>query len=66
MPNFPLPSNSSREAYVWLQDLKRAKAECATGQRSKLTVADIVERANGELGISCAIRPRRTGKEEGV
>lgn len=47
MVRFPIPEPPSRTAQVWLSELKQAKEECLAGQALKLTVADVVERANG-------------------
>ncbi|KAK9809663.1 hypothetical protein WJX73_001851 [Symbiochloris irregularis] len=45
MPKVPLPQTQGRAAQSWLLDLKRAKDESAV-QRAKVTLADVIERAN--------------------
>ncbi|KAL3161160.1 hypothetical protein ABBQ38_009531 [Trebouxia sp. C0009 RCD-2024] len=41
-----LLGEASRPPHVWLEDLQRAKAEAFKGQRVKITISDIVDRAN--------------------
>ncbi|CAL5222381.1 g4737 [Coccomyxa viridis] len=35
-----------RSAFEWLADLQRARADATRGERSKVTIADVIERAN--------------------
>ncbi|KAK9817058.1 hypothetical protein WJX72_008938 [[Myrmecia] bisecta] len=37
---------NARQPYVWLEDLQKAKAESLRGDRVKITIADIIDRAN--------------------
>ncbi|DBB05569.1 TPA: hypothetical protein ACH3X1_012513 [Trebouxia sp. C0004] len=47
-----LLGEASRPPHVWLEDLQRAKAEAVKGQRVKITISDIVDRANDPKATS--------------